>query len=439
MTPFEARFADALNALALRPGVGLIAVSGGPDSLALLHLMVRCRERHPLRLVVAHLDHGIHPDSAAVAQAVGNAAADLGLEFLSGELRLGPGTSEGTAREARYAWLFSALDRVGPGVLLTGHHRDDQVETVLMRVLAGSGPAGLAGMTSRGPRLVRPLLGFSRQELGRYLAERGIEAWHDPANVSPVHLRSWLRLEVVPLLQRRLPDLDTRIVALARQAALDRRAWDSLLAVLPLDIQPEPEGISVASGSLRSYDSALGQALIAAAGRRAGLSLGDRRCQRILSLVRSGRSGTRLDLGGNWVAELDFGRLGIRQRRTAGPWQVSLSRPGEEIVTGAWRWRASLSSAPARIPRLGWTTWLAPGEYQGRPWQAGDRIRPLGGSGSRLVVRCMQDSRVARRDRPDWPVVVFLGNVIWVPGVCRSGERLPAPGTEALRIDVERS
>ncbi|MBS1241849.1 MAG: tRNA(Ile)-lysidine synthetase, partial [Gemmatimonadetes bacterium] len=325
MTPFEARFADTVSRLALAPGVGLVAVSGGPDSLALLHLLVRCRERHALRLVVAHVDHGIHPDSAEVAQAVARTAAKVGLDLVSGELGLGPGTTEGAAREARYAWLFDALDRLGPGVLLTAHHRDDQVETVLMRVLAGSGPAGLAGMAVRGPRLVRPLLGFSRDELRAYLAGLGATAWEDPANRSPVHVRSWLRLEVVPMLKHRIPDLDARVVALARQAGLDRRAWDALLDVLPLECQHEAGGISVASGSLRSYDSALAQGLIAAAGRRAGLSMGDRRCERVLRLVRSGRSGARLDLGGPWVAELDFGRLGIRRRRTSGAWQVVLS------------------------------------------------------------------------------------------------------------------
>lgn len=439
MTPLEDRFAATLAGLALPPGIGLVAVSGGPDSLALLHLMVRCRAHHALRLMVAHVDHGIHPESGAVAQAVARVAAELGLELLSGELRLGPGTSEGAAREARYAWLFAALDRLGPGVLLTAHHRDDQVETVLMRALAGSGPAGLAGMAVRGPRLIRPLLGFSREEVRHYLAGLGITAWEDPANLSPVHLRSWLRLEVIPVLERRLPDLDARIVALARQAALDRRAWDRLLEILPLEFEQGPDGISVASGSLRSYDSALAQALIAAAGRRAGVALGDRRSERVLSLVRAGRSGARLDLGAGWLAELDFGRLGIRRHRTAQPWVAVLSDPGGAVVAGPWRWRVVREPAPDRIPRSGWTTWLTPGAYQARPWQAGDRIRPVGGTGSRAVVRCMQDSRVARRDRPDWPVVLFLGNVVWVPGVCRSDDRIPGPGTEALRVDVERS
>ena len=218
MIPLEGTFAEHLAALPLRSGIGLVAVSGGPDSLALLHLMVRCREAHGLRLVVAHADHGIHPDSARIAAAVGEAAGALGLPCEVGQLRLGPGAAEGAARTARYAWLFSTLDRLGAGVVLTAHHREDQVETVLMRFLSGSGPAGLAGMAEVRPRLVRPLLTAGRAELRRYLAELGVPAWDDPANVSAAHLRSWLRGSVIPLIGRQLPDLDRRILAVARQA-----------------------------------------------------------------------------------------------------------------------------------------------------------------------------------------------------------------------------
>lgn len=436
MRAFEARFAAHLSSLDLS-GVGLVAVSGGPDSLALLHLLLGAGSAHRLRLVVGHVDHGIHPDSAMVAGTVAAEAERLGLELVSGQLHLGPGTSEGMAREARYRWLFAALDRLGPGVVLTAHHRDDQVETVLMRFLSGSGPAGLAGMEARRPRLVRPLLPFPREAVRAYFDGLGISAWEDPANLAPGHLRSWLRHEVIPRLAARFPDLDARLTAVARQASVDRRAWQQLLDTLPLECRIDPTGISVASGSLRGYDTQLGQALVGALGRRAGIALGDRRCLRVLALARAGRSGSSVDLGRGWVAELAFGRLAIRRRSRPGAWRVALA-PGV-AVGGPWRITVRPGVAPSQVPRQSWSTWLPEGPYQARNWQAGDRIRPLGGTGSRLVVRCMQDCRIERRDRPEWPVILFEDKVLWVPGVCRSEDRIPPPGTEAWQVDVEPS
>ena len=439
MIPIETAFARHLAGLHLGPGVGLVAVSGGPDSLALLHLLVRCRDAHGLRLVVAHADHGIHPDSARIAAAVSAAAGALGLPCETGQLRLGPGTGEGAARVARYDWLFQTLERLGAGVVLTAHHRDDQVETVLMRFLSGSGPAGLAGMAEVRPRLVRPLLTFGRAEVRRYLAEQGVTAWEDPANVSPVHLRSWLRGSVIPLIGQQLPDLDRRILAVARQAAADRAGWEALLDVLPLDLRTEPDGVSVASGILRAYDTRLGTALVAAVARRSGLALGDRRASRALELARRGRTGARVDLGGGWIAEAGFGRLALVRPVQEVALSGRLTGRQGTFGLGAWRvsWRPD--AAPPLLVRDAAVTWVIPGEYQIRSWRPGDRIRPLGGRGRRLVVRCMQDRQVPRRNRSGWPVLEVENVIVWVPGVCRSDAQVPAAGAEAMRIDVEQA
>ena len=139
------RFRAHLDSLGLPGGPGLVAVSGGLDSVVLLDLvhytMAGARE-----LIVAHADLGIHPDSGAVAEKVAALAEALELRCLIGELHLGPGAGETAARRARYAWLSAVREELGAAVLLTAHHADDQAETILMRALEGSGPAGLAGM-----------------------------------------------------------------------------------------------------------------------------------------------------------------------------------------------------------------------------------------------------------------------------------------------------
>src|SRR3989441_7127507 len=153
------RFRDHVARLGLfpRPGAALVAVSGGPDSVALLDLMSAVAAELGLALVVAHADHGIQAGSRLVGQAVSRLAEQYGLPFELGELGLSPGATETAARHARYAWLRSARRRHAARYVVLGHHRDDQLETIPMRVLRGSAPAALAATApvSRGG-LVRP-------------------------------------------------------------------------------------------------------------------------------------------------------------------------------------------------------------------------------------------------------------------------------------------
>src|SRR6266487_3161197 len=174
------------------PGTALIAVSGGADSVALLDLLHGVATEMELSLVVAHVDHGIQRAGRAVCRTVGKLAEKYGLPFETVELRLGPDTTETAARRARYAWLRDVQHRLGAAYLVTAHHQDDQIETVVLRALRGSAPAGLAGIARRGRSgLVRPLLPFTRHELAEYVAARGLPVYDDPANRDPRHLRSW--------------------------------------------------------------------------------------------------------------------------------------------------------------------------------------------------------------------------------------------------------
>jgi len=433
----ERRFTLAWQALEVPPTCRrvLVAVSGGPDSLALLHLLHDTRPVHGLEAVVAHVDHGIHPESAAVARRVVQQAELLGWPVLVGRLALGAGTSETRARTARHEWLERARRAEGADAIVLAHHRDDQVETVLLRILAGSGPAGLAGMLPRRGRLLRPLLGFRRAELGQYLAARGVAAWADPANDDPAHRRSWVRTQLLPRMADGAPDLGERLLQLAAQARGNRHAWDAALEVIPgLDPRVEPARISVAALPLAGYDSDLAIALLQAAARRVGCVLGPRRGGRLLGLLRGGQSGRVLELGAGWRAELSFGRVGLYHIRNAPPVLELGPLPGE-ARWGEWlvRWTREPAPAPSRD---GWTAWFIGQEAVVRGPRAGDRLRPLGGSGSRPVVRCLQEAKVPRSRRAGWPLIELDGAVEWVAGVCRGEGAVPAIGEDALRIEL---
>src|SRR2546426_28450 len=246
------RFRDHVARLGLfpRPGAALVAVSGGPDSVALLDLMSAVAGELGLRLVVAHADHGIQTDSRFVGQAVRKLAEQYGLPFELGELGLSPGATETAARHARYAWLRSARRRHAARYVVLAHHRDDQLETILMRVLRGSAPARLPLLVDR-------------------LGER----------------------------------VRGDVLGMGRAAALERRAWERLLERLPdFELRIVRRGFEVARQGLARYDDAVSLALVRAAARRAGLVLGIRAARQLVELARR-PSGRRLPLGRGWRSE----------------------------------------------------------------------------------------------------------------------------------------
>ena len=458
------RFARHLRSLGLPPGRAIVAVSGGPDSVALLDLLWRSREEHGLDLLVAHADHGIHPESAMVARRVAALARAYELPVVVERLGLGAGASETRAREARYEWLRTLARETGARYLFTAHHADDQVETVLLRVLGGSGPAGLAGMGavspmppghspsavplrrgtpgSPGRALVRPLLPFRAATIRRYLAEHGLSAWQDPANADPAHVRSWVRTELLPVIRARIPDVDRRLSRLARQALLARTAWDQALDLLPgLRLEQEREAVSVDRTALLAFPRALQVTVLTALARRAGWLIGPARAGRALRALRRAGSGASADLGGGWRLECTAVRFRVVPAPSGPePEPILLEGPRGEAEWGGWRlaWQVEPAPPPADQGRDGLTAWFAPARLRVRSWRAGDRLRPMRGRGRRLAVRCFQDKRVPRSELRRWQLVEEEGELLWIPGVCRSDGRVPGAGEPAVRVDVAR-
>ncbi len=432
------RLLATLERLCPAPDPAVLAVSGGADSMVLLDLMARTRDRHGLPLIVAHVDHGIHPESAVPAALVAARARALGLPLVQTRLELGAGGTETMARRARYAWLRAEVARLGARWIVTAHHADDQQETVLMRALRGSGPAGLAGMAPRRGAIIRPLLGVSRRSLLGYAGARGLEWWEDPANRNVAHLRSWLRTEVLPSLQERLPDLGQRLEQTRRHAARHRRAWQAALRLWPgLEVRLERGGASLAVDVVAGLPAPLRMSLLEALLRRVGAPASPGRLHRGLPAVLGGASGARVPLGGGWVLERAFDRLVVGPPRLPAPGGLELTLPEGRATWGPWQLEWRRDRAPGRQPRDGATAWFIPGSLAVRAWRAGDRMAPLGGTGHRLVVRCFQDARVPRGSRAAWPLIEGQGRLAWIPGVCRSRELLPEAGAPAVRIDVQ--
>ena len=427
------------------PGLALLAVSGGPDSVALLELMRLAREDLGFSLAVGHVDHGIAPESADVAEQVLGLASRAKVPGHLVALNLGPDASETRARRERYRGLRALQRKTGARYLVTAHHADDQIETVLYRVLKGSAPAGLAGIPARGPNgLVRPLLPFRRAELREWLETRRttydarLTPYQDPANSDVRHDRSWLRVRILPLLRERYErDLDARLLRLQAHAEDEKTAWSHVLRALPeLEFRSEGGVFSVACAPLQTYDKTLSVALLRALAREAGAKLGPDRAARLTRFLASGTSGHGVELGQGWVAELAFGRLRLVKPVAGVPSVASWgSSDAGRAEWGGWEieWHRDVAGESTR---RGLTTWVPVSSGEVRAPQRGDRILPLGGVGHRPVRRLLMEARVPRVERARYPVLVRSGKVVWLPGVCRASLDVPLPGAAALRIDV---
>ncbi len=290
-------------------------------------------------------------------------------------------------------------------------------------------------MARRG-RWVRPLLSVSRDELRAHLLAAGIEAWDDPANRDPRHLRSWVRNEVLPGIARRLPDVRDRLADAGRQAASQRAAWNGVPELIPaLQFRNERRGISVAVAPLRGYRSAVRRAILATLGRRFGVPLGRRRLAVLDDLLRDQPESGRRRLSGRLEAELHAGRLTLYPVSDGPSGSVVVAAGhGGAVGDACFRTRTAPAAAPVR---RSWQTAIVPGRYLARPWRPGDRIRPLNGRGSRAVAVLLREARVAPHQRTGWPVVVDADDatIVWVPGICRSDARLPQLGSEAWHVE----
>jgi tRNA(Ile)-lysidine synthase len=431
------------------PGLALLAVSGGPDSVALLDLMSCIASDFGLDLATAHVDHGILPESADVAEQVMGLAVRYGVRGYMSSLGLGADASETRARDERYRVLREVQQRLGARYLVTAHHADDQIETVMYRFLRGTAPGGLAGITAAGPDgLVRPLLPFRKVELGRWLAARGLGAQggfpihRDASNLDRKHDRAWVRHELLPVVRSRFGDaLDGSLSDVTRFAARDREAWSVVLRALPeLGVRVSHEMIEVARDPLQLYDHSLSEALLRAAAREVGCVLGPKRAARLRTFVQRATSGRRQELGQDWVAEIAFGRLRIFRLanmpgsagEVAVPWEAAEQG---SVQWGGWEiaWRREAAGRPDRGSL---TTWVTDGPAELRAWRAGDRVFPLGGTGRRRLTRLLMEGRIPRSERSSLPLLVRGDDILWVPGVCRAGVAIPDVGEEAIRVDA---
>jgi tRNA(Ile)-lysidine synthase len=291
----------------------VVACSGGPDSQAVLDLLAEAAPQLGANVVgAAHFDHRQRPGSAGEAQRVRELAGRLDVGLQTGEWHDAPAAaSEAEAREARYRFLTGVAAAWGATKLATGHTADDQAETVLLALVRGTGPDGLAAMPLQSGALVRPALELRRRDLRRHCEARHIPFVDDPTNDQPSFTRNRIRREVMPALEAVSHDAVAALARAARLAAEERGAAETVDALLWAWAEGAPGGESLSRARLRDLPVALRRRLLRHAaflqmGRLPGWGA-ERLEEAARAVDQDGFAGT-IELGGNWALRLGAAR-----------------------------------------------------------------------------------------------------------------------------------
>lgn len=418
----------------------LLGVSGGLDSIALLHAMASAAPRRIA--AVATMDHGTGPAATAAAAHVARTASALGLPVVIERLPRGthgPNGREAAWRRERYRFLRSIADSLGARVV-TAHTEDDQVETVLMRVLRGSGARGLAGLLAPSD-VLRPFLSIRRRVLASYAAGIGATWCDDPTNRSPAFLRNRVRRDLLPALRRADPEIDAALLDIGRRAAAWRAGVEAFVDAQLRPRHREAQALIVDAEELTGYDEdSLGVLWSALAGRL-GLALNRRGTRRLAAFTMAGPHRGSVPLSGGWCVEAERGAFVLRRSPVQGAAPATLPEHGA-VRWGGFTFRvAAGNEVPATDVDSDWRATL-PLDTRSvvRRWAAGDRLAPTSGGGRppRRVKRYLSDAGVRGVDRASWPVVLTGNDVVWIPGVCRSDAATERSGRPARYYVCER-
>jgi tRNA(Ile)-lysidine synthase len=392
----------------------LVALSGGADSTALLASLAELRDEGRLKEVLAlNVDHGLRAGSARDADACALVCERLGVTLRRATVKVAAGNVQASARKARYAALRRAAELAGATVVATGHTRDDQVETVLLRLMRGAGARGLAGIPPRRGRIVRPLIDRSRAEVVAYLEERGLPHLEDPTNATPRYLRNRVRAEVIPALRALAPRVEH---AMARAADLLRDDDRALAArarrLVDRDDVPVERLLAQPVAVRRRVVRVLWWR---ATGRRDGLEA--RHVEAVLALLGRGKP-ARAPLPSGFEACVRYAKLRVRPVPPSSPEPVAvrLAEPGVHELPGGEILEVG-EAAGAR-----WPLW-----WRGR--LPGDRFRPAGGRGSKKLKAWLIDEKVPREVRDGLRLLADDdGMVLWIPEL---GVRSEKPSVSA--------
>jgi len=453
----------------------LVAVSGGADSLALLHALLTQQLHPPQQIVVAHLNHGWRPTAAAEAEFVSQTAHSWGLPYVTGAVdapafaRAQALSLEAASRQLRYQFLQTMARQQQARFILTGHQADDQVETVLHNLLRGTGLTGLRGMLpvsqlADAPDLwlLRPLLAVSRQAIDAYCRAAGLQPLVDPSNQDRRFLRNRLRAELLPLLRQYNQQIDRHLHDLATIAATEvafleaaaESAWPGIFAAAG------PGWLELRRAAWQTLPLALRRRLLReAVGRLAAADteIGLATIEQARRLAETGEVGAQSLLPGSILLTVAYETLAFTAPDTAVPHQapqlsaaepIPLPLPGQIDLGNGWQLAAQLD-VPTELAAIrqnldAWQAYLDADRVDAlfvRGRISGESFAPLGMDGRQTSLKAfMNQRRIPAAQRAAWPLVADRNGLVWVVGHRLADRAKVTPATRRLiRLVCQRA
>jgi len=436
----------------------IVAVSGGPDSICLLEILLRLREILNVILIVAHFDHGLRPgEDERETQFVETLAKRLGLPCAcerTFRLMNAHGTSiEEKARELRYRFLENVLKKHRAHRVALGHNKNDQAETVVMNMLRGTGSAGLSGMHPvRENRYIRPLIRTTRQEILAYLKEKGLPYITDSSNLDKKYLRNRIRLELMPSLLSYQPRLIERLEDLASLCREENRFMEQEAekCLGKIIMPPQEQHIDISLGAMKDLPVPLQYRVIRGAIRRAKGNLKRvelKHIKAVIELIENRKPQVKINLPEHLVVKKMYDKLrfSVGAEAHTSDFSYSLEATGtlhldelnltitcEEISEKNFSGRSGSEwQCFLDLEALNWPLTV-------RNFRAGDKFIPLGLNGFKKLKDIFIDGRVSHEQRRRIPILESHGDIVWVGGI-RIDHRYRVKGDtrRVLRCKIE--
>lgn len=427
----------------------VVGVSGGPDSLALLHVLTRVVD--PMRLVVAHLNHGYRETAVSEAKFVQNLAIAWGIVYVEKSVDMvqliqeSGDSLEEAGRKARYAFFCEVADAYATPYIVVGHHADDQAETVLMNLLRGTGLRGLRGMLpvtqlaeDAGFLVLRPFLTVNRFEIELYCQENVLTPVFDESNEDISFFRNRVRQELLPLLTEYNPGIRSHLQQLAALTTADVALLDGLVdeTWAQVALQVTESTVVLDRFAWTGLPLGLRRAILRQAVMVKRPFLQDLTFQAIEQarlVAERNETGQRVNLPGNLFLIVDYDRLLITEDeqialddwpQVKGEQAEKLPIPGLLKLANGWELEAVFVDA-VNLPEIqaahdNWRVFIAlPAEQDVyvRPRQPGERFQPLGMNGrSAKLKEVMINRKIGARWRANWPIVATAEHLVWLVG-----------------------
>ena len=388
----------------------MVAVSGGPDSTALLHALAHLASRLHIELVAATVDHGLRPESATEAALVAERCRALGIrcEMLVVDVKAARHAHvswQEAARNVRLSALQEAASRLGCARVALGHTADDQAETVLFRIVRGTGVNGLAGIPYQRGIFIRPLLDVRRRGIMAFLAKRHIPFIEDPSNANRHYARVRIRLDLLPLLARENPRVVEALLSLAQDARANAAGAPNLR---PLALASVPR--RAAALIQRMAKQGQGTRRVSVPEGEVVVSYGN-----VRFWPRGGARQDSRPASSESVRVKGPGIYHLPGRSEGSALKLEEGRHPTPPPTGAAVFDAARIAQPLEV----------------RAWRPGERMRPRGGRGSRKVSHLLVDAKIPRDLRRDLPVLAAAdGSILFVAGLRPSEVGRPQVGSE---------